>query len=205
MPEPVIHTDDELLAMAAEWGWEWVEGITDRWPGSPDWPFTGWITGTGSAKHDKPENKMAYVAEHFQGHNDRCTECGRPISYRWLNADTLRQHQECYHCNSWLERIRAIAAGHALRPVGRPASVSFVAPSNFGRDNDAPAFYSIGHATRPSSHNGFGGSWFTVSFIDGRQVETCDLWFGSVVPERFRDRLPVTATVRGGRLACPTT
>lgn len=195
----IVHTDDELVALALEAGWEWLEAVTDRFPGARDRPWTGWLASSGhgipaggNPEHRYYKSKADVAAEHFQGHADRCVECGKPISYRWLNKADLLKHHECFQCNIWLDRIRGVKPR-----VGRPQREVFVAMwTQWGTTEAVPVFYGIGTATTPSSHNGFGGSWYDVDFLDGHHVRTCDLWFGGEVPERFRDRLPVTASIR---------
>jgi hypothetical protein len=61
--------------------------------------------------------------------------------------------------------------------------------------------YMLGTATAPGRWNGYGGSWFTVRFQDGRVVETCDLWDQGIIPSEFREQLSDNATLESGRHA----
>lgn len=38
-------------------------------------------------------------------------------------------------------------------------------------------------------NKGFGGRKFTIKFMDGRVVETCDLWHQGKIPESYREVL----------------
>jgi hypothetical protein len=193
------YTDDELVARAIENGWEQLVAVTDRFPGSRDYPWTGWLHG-GTGSPVKPgvertewigdwpnREKVTFVDSWAHGlrgkfdHEDRCGECGKFIEYEgFVGFERKRAPLPfCWDCKFWLERI----------PM---KDRQFVA-------GDPTVFYGIGTKTRPSSGNGYAGRWFTVTFNDGRIVETCDLWFGGDIPERFQDRLPVNATLRSGR------
>lgn len=198
------YTDEQLVERALENGWEQCVGVTDHFPGSVAYPFTGWLRRpTGPAIHVSPgaertewvgtfpnRRQEAYVdtwGRYFRGkldHEDRCHECGHWIEYGgFIGFERERAPiTYCWDCQFWLPRIEALHDG-----------------KHFVAEHDGlPCFYSIGPRATPSWHNGFGGSWHTVTFLDGRVVETCDLWFGGDVPERFRDRLPVTATLFAG-------
>lgn len=198
------YTDEQLVERALANGWEQLIEVTDRFPGSPAYPFTGWLrrsTGpgihvapgaertewVGTHPHRRQETYVDTWGRYFRGkldHEDRCQECGLWIEYGGF-AGMERERAPiafCWDCKFWLARI-PLDGKH------------FVAEGSDG----LPYYYSLGPHAIPSSHNGFGGAWHTVTFNDGRVVETCDLWFGGDVPERFRDRLPVTATLIGGR------
>jgi hypothetical protein len=198
-------TDEELIQRAFENGWEQMIAVTDRWPCThKDWPFTGWLTGDRTGIPVRPGEERtewiggrwnrhqntyvdswAHVLRPVFDHDDRCQECGLWIEYeRYIGMERERAPiQHCWHCRFWLAHIplpeRSFVAAH---------------PQNGKR-----TFYAMGGAKSPSSHNGYGGTWMTVTFQDGREVETCDLWCGGDIPERFHDRLPITATLRVGR------
>jgi hypothetical protein len=201
------YTDEQLIARAIENGWEQLIGVTDRFPGNPVFPWTGWVhdgCGTpvrpGETRFEwigdyRTRRKVTYVDSWARlprqafSHEDRCQECGKWIEYGgFLGYEVWRAPLPyCWHCKFWIDRIERKASA-----AGGRKSEPFVS-DDFG-------YYGIGTATTPSNHNGFGGSWFTVTFHDGRVVETCDLWSGGSVPERFRDRLVPTASFRHGRV-----
>jgi hypothetical protein len=194
------YSDDVLIARAIENGWKQCVGVTDEWPGSVHSPFTGWKKRT-SARHMEPGReytewigehpnrvKRTYVATWAHeprkafSHEDRCAECGLWIEYGSMFGYMGDKSREfCWDCNHWLQRV-------ADYTEPDPHHKRVVIDKEDGRH-----IYSIGNATRPSSHNGFGGAWFTILFNDGTERRTCDLWSGGSVPERFRDRIPSNA------------
>jgi hypothetical protein len=42
---------------------------------------------------------------------------------------------------------------------------------------------------------GYGGRCWRITYTDGREQRTSNLWHGGAVPEAYRDRLPDNATV----------
>jgi hypothetical protein len=212
-------SDDELIARAIENGWEQLHAVTDRWPGSRAYPWTGWLTapnksGLPCGRGPRTERRIvdgqwtevvkertwASVLRGSFDHNDRCEECGQWIAYSSDHEDPTVKHgpdQFCWLCKFWLDRVpltdRTFVAQSRAGTAHQVTHGAMRAPSK-------RMYYGIGTATRPSSSNGFSGAWWVVTFNDGRQVETCDLWCGGDVPEQFWDRLPVTAELRGGRL-----
>jgi len=176
-------TDQQLLDRAAKAGWKWFENDTDHWPGVPGYPVTGWLYGP--FRHCKPEQKTAYLRgelNKYQGfnHDHDCHECGKPIWLCWSHDETLIKLRECFTCNYWKNCIR---------------NDNGVIVNHDGKRTH----YVIGSRTEPSSQNGFGGTWFTVHFLDGRKVKTCDLWCQGTIPEIFWNRLPVNATLESAR------
>ena len=203
---PDRYADDVLIARAIENGWEQCIDVTDRWPGMPGHPFTGWnMNGVGrpmvlGRSYDEwvgeypNREKRTYIATWAHdprkafSHEDRCGECGKWVEYGGMAGYLGNVRREfCWYCNQWLQRVADYTAPdpHHKRAVIDTAR---------GR-----SIYQIGTATRPSSHNGFGGTWFTILFDDGTVVKTCDLWSGGEVPERFHDRLPVNAKMETER------
>lgn len=194
------YSDEILIARAIENGWEQCIEATDQWPGRPGFPFTGWKM-THGARHMEPgreyaewvgkhpnREKRTYIATWAHdprkafSHEDRCRECGKWVEYGGMagyEGDVSREF--CWDCDLWLRRVADYA-----KPDPRHDRV--VIDKGNGR-----FIYTIGRATRPSSHNGFGGSWFTILFDDGTERKVCDLWSGGEVPERFRDRIHTNA------------
>lgn len=209
------YTDDELIARAIAQGWEQLDAVTDRFPGSSTFPWTGWLVRGGVGMPVLPgkertewvgkypnRHQVTYVDSWARlprerlAHEDRCGECGLLIEYGgYIGFEAERAPLPfCWDCQFWVSRVAEVRAG-TRRGVGRQGT-PVVVDRLHGQDH---VFVGIGQSRTPSSHNGYGGSWFTLTFTDGRVVETCDLWNGGQVPERFRDRLPVTATVTSGR------
>lgn len=199
------YTDDELIARAIENGWEWHEGLTGRWPGrGPKWPFTGWKmthaavhvtegkeyihwegTHPNRVRTTRIQSKAERPREAFS-HEDRCGECGKWIEYDGMfgyegPGSGVKSREFCWTCNHWLTHVAKYTAPD-------PRHERAVIEARDGRN-----VYTIGTATRPSSHNGYGGHWFTIRFHDGTVRRTCDLWCGGPIPERFLDRIPVNA------------
>lgn len=213
--------DDVIIAHAIENGWrqdiEVDKGFGGKW--------TGWTYETAGGSHGIPVSPSGFRTDrrYVDGemreitrphgwadvmrarfdHNDLCGECGRWIEYNVDHSDpdlTLPQQEFCDRCRFWLHRVSG-------KPdqQGRRTGANFVAMSSLGYPgpDKRPTYFGVGTAASPSSHNGFGGQWFVVAFTDDRTIETCDLWCGGGIPERFRDRLPVNATLRYGRLTDP--
>lgn len=187
----------DFVQRAIDNGWKKVENATS-WPGSPGYPWTGWLVSEGHGipvlsgrereewvGSGKDRHKVTYIDSWDRlprerlNHNDFCGECGRRVEYGGFVGYEIERAPlpYCWLCNFWVERISDMNERQ------------FVVESDGRR-----SFYSIGTATTPSSYNGFGGNWFSIEFLDGRApVKTCDMWCGGDVPERFYDRLPVTA------------
>jgi hypothetical protein len=194
-------TDEEIVARAVENGWVQEPrpnnalGPGGMWRreghGIPYGTFKGPRWATVAGKRVKVDDSPTYTVspadvmrEKLADHDDRCGECGRWIEYggQFGFERSRAPLPFCWLCSFWLARVNETAPGKFV-------SQSFT-------------YYGIGSHKTPSPHNGFGGSWWVVRFLaDGREVETCDLWCGGEIPERFRDRLPVTADLRSGRLS----
>lgn len=57
--------------------------------------------------------------------------------------------------------------------------------------------YTIGSKAAGGRCNGFGGQRHLIEFLDGRQVETFDLWHNGEIPATFRVRMPDNARFVG--------
>lgn len=165
-------TDEELIQRAERAGWRWIENLKTGF-GSPKFPFTGWITnrkGT-SAKHQL--NKVDGLEEVF-GHGIDCKHCGDPIHLGYLHNEELKSRKECFLCNFWMR----------LKEGGK----GIIVQQGLVRKH-----YQIGTAKEPGPWNGYAGAWFTIRFLNGEEIRTCDLWHQGIIPERFYDLFPVTA------------
>lgn len=165
----MIHSSEVLRQRAIECGWKYLDGVT-TWPGSPRHPYTGWLVSEG---HATPDNEDSFRG--FQGHDDKCVECGNWISYNWLNKKQLKEFQHCFYCDIYRERI--------LYRSEHPEKVAVI----------DGVIYTIGDREEPGDFNGYAGRRFCIQFDDGRVVETCDLWCGGKIKERFLDRFPDNA------------
>lgn len=194
-PRNLGHSDGVIIARAVENGWR-QQLVRDRQVMSG---FVGWVKDLGGGIPFVDDDPAVSMRARFD-HDDRCGECGQ-----WIEYD-VRDHRDpvlrmgpfefCWGCRFWLDRIRAAAKN----PDGHLVAVTTL---GYASMEPAPTFLGLGSQTRPRPGNGFGG-WFVVEYLDGRPpVESCDLWCGGRIPERFLDRLPVTATVRFGRLVAP--
>lgn len=104
----------------------------------------------------------------------KCAECGvEGYSTAFLNTEEKQRMDRdglCFDCAFWSLRLEE--------------GVTFVA--------DGKAYF-IGPEGVNVRWAGFGGEKFVIEFLDGRRVETHNLWHRGVVPEHFRARLPNTA------------
>jgi hypothetical protein len=111
-----------------------------------------------------------------------CVECGEKVNpENWCEstASDLRERSECFSCNFWLRYVRRKDEPNVVRATDGHHYI-------IGPEDD-----------RPGCCRGHGGRKFVVRFTDGREVETTNLWHQGEIPERFRGRLPVNATVTG--------
>lgn len=106
-----------------------------------------------------------------------CKECGAPDDAQVMQSvrEALLRDQLCHTCGIWTARLELNEAKNAVFAKGR--------------------MYTIGDGRGPKEVHGFAGAEWVITFTDGRVVETDDLWDGGEVPEWFRDRFPVNATV----------
>ncbi len=188
MSEAKQSTDAELLARAAECGWQWLENQTTRW-GSPKYPAFGWQKSPNSFQHCSPDDKIACLKAHVNcmeklpargfDHEHRCGVCGKPIWLHWYKdvEDELIARSECHSCNFWMALIRSrVELIIVDRVEGRQV-------------------YTVGPKKEPGPFNGFGGHKWTIRFLDGRTVETCDLWHRGEVPSPMASALPINAVL----------
>lgn len=114
-----------------------------------------------------------------------CRECGHDERSSW-HADTatrLTRQQLCFNCSFWTEYLeKADAPDIARTDDGK----HFVIGENRPRDD--------------KTTKGHGGTEFRITFHDGRVVVTDNLWSQGIIPDHFRDRLPVNSEIeRTGR------
>lgn len=106
-----------------------------------------------------------------------CVECGGTdrATYAAETRERMLARSLCFLCLFWHDRIDAqsdpaacIINGQSFQDAGRRTDIN-------------------------RSSLGFGGREFRIEFLDGRVIETNNLFGQGPVPERFRDRLPDTA------------
>ena len=100
-----------------------------------------------------------------------CRECGAREIGSWLGEDSLKERGLCFSCGFWDDLLRIKDEPTTVRADGKHYVV--------GEPNER--------------WPGFGGSRFVISFNDGREVETCNLWSQGDIPTRFKDRMPDNA------------
>lgn len=102
-----------------------------------------------------------------------CRECGVPDTAHSMNREHLLRESLCFTCEVWTVRL------------AEPPEII----------TEDGGYYAIGNGRGPKSAKGFGGAEWTITFTDGRVVQTDDLWSGGQVPDWFRDRFPANAAV----------
>lgn len=195
-------TDEQLIERAESAGWEWRENSLE-WPGSKAYPATGWMerakaSGARTFHSVKKLSSKAKILrcsgapEHlgFDHHYD-CRECGNPIWLQWLAPTDARlvERLECFNCHHWMSIIREgieVVAERLERKT--PDSNEFVLERHH---------YQVGPNKKAGPYNGFGGHKWLIEFLDGRKVETCDLWHQGTIPPLFYERMPVNAKLVG--------
>lgn len=103
-----------------------------------------------------------------------CAECG--------TSDDTPFHDDprfCHTCGFWLEKVAMADSSRVVRRDG--------------------FHYVIGDSN--SAFPGNYGRRYEIRFLDGRVVETSNLWNQGEIPPRFRDRLPDNALSAGEKAA----
>lgn len=178
-------TDEQLLARAKKADWIWYENFTNGWPSfGKDYPFTGWLMTTYSAKSCPIKEKVNVLRGKFImnskfplgfDHNIDCKKCSRPIFLGASYSDNdFIKLSLCFNCHYWTRLINYDRAIVVLR-------------------NGIPTHYCLGKATKPSRDNGFGGTTFYLQNLKTNEIiKTCDLWHQGEIPEIFWQDFPVT-------------
>lgn len=181
------------------------------------------IVATDPDKHERLHNVLARAMALLQEDDGKWRErkvqecrvpgCGNPVPM-WSGG--LRQEQGGYECMPC--SLRTV---QACRECGMPDLATYFASQRervlaaglcptcdfwtlkLGREGLVIAedwhVYHVGGGRSwpgmPSSCKGFGGHKFLVTFSDGREVRTDDLWSNGVIPEWFWDRFTPNARV----------
>lgn len=190
----MVKTDNELIDRAQAAGWVWTENSSDTWPGSKEYPVTGWLREQGSFQHCTVETKIdilrgaGYASGHLGfDHDHDCVFCGKPL---WLGWSTEVEKEMvarslCWDCLFWIHLVEV--------DVEDPDSAVVVE-----RDGKR-IHYRICPEGGTGNFRGFGGSKFTVVFAgeygaEIRKVVTRNLWRQGEIPEAYWDLFPVNAT-----------
>lgn len=213
-------TDQQLIERAERAGWKWIENDA-KYPGSEKHPFSGWSMNPDGTSHiyfNSLEKGIDTLRGNAAGkkslgfdHDIDCHECGQPVWLNWKNDDELIADRLCIHCIFWVKIIREIVESIANRLTGQKSDSA--KPSSYVNnvwngpssllvieEGEKRTLYNIGKGTEKDKFRGFGGSWWTVNYLDGRQRETCDLWHRGTIPPHFWDRFPVNAILTSGRI-----
>lgn len=164
-----------------------IKAVIDSLPAEPgdewDWEAHGW-TRKQAPKCDNPACDRGGRLIDSLWRNEcamcearsvlECVECGAPDEANYVNREHLLAESICIVCYHW----RDILENHSSASVITDSWNHFeIAPPSNGS----------------SSTKGHGGRKFTVTFTDGRVVNTDNLWSQGVIPEWFRDRFEVNA------------
>lgn len=103
-----------------------------------------------------------------------CGETGFTTNYMGDEGARMKRTGECFTCAFWGNRADK---GCATVIDG--------------------ATYSPGNGRKGDRYNGMAGRRFDIEYFDGRRITTYDLWYGGVIPDTFRARLPDTARFLG--------
>jgi len=107
-----------------------------------------------------------------------CSCCGELFTTNYCEPtkSELMAQKICFHCHFWKGYVREKDNPKFARIKGTHYCVEKSA--NVGRD---------------VRWNGFGGTKFTVRWMDGRQESTNNLWCQGDIPDRFKNDLPDNA------------
>jgi hypothetical protein len=120
----------------------------------------------------------------------KCAEPECPDRVWWQNSHMddsfpAKYRIYCFACAWWNERLDYIASNDSVR--------AYVVTH---QQNDLVLYsYNPGQpiSTEKNTFRGFGGRRWRVHYYTGEVVETNDLWYGGVVPARFRTRFVANA------------
>ena len=113
-----------------------------------------------------------------------CHICGKVIETNYTHADWLEKQGLCFECDFWV--------GEAPPAPLSGWQGALVDP---GRVIVAGECYNLGlEDASASAWRGFGGKKFTIRWLDtGKVIESTNLWYRGVIPQRFRADHPDTA------------
>ena len=103
----------------------------------------------------------------------RCVECGEIDIGNWepKTTERLKRLGVCFGCDHWLRLVPGASLEHTV----------IVGGFHYRIGKESPSMH---HASK-----GHGGALFSIRFLDGREVQTTNLWAQGEIPPHFRDRL----------------
>ena len=109
---------------------------------------------------------------------EKCKVCGEEIHQRYYKdtQDAMNEHQMCFNCNFWREKIEQ----DAQQP---PHKVAIIDGTHYYIDDENIV----------SEFRGFGGAKFNIIFNDGTKITTTNLWCQGDIPEKWRPYFPDNA------------
>jgi hypothetical protein len=117
----------------------------------------------------------------------QCKECGQPGELDWTAPypDLMRQKQVCFSCLGWVEKLEAIERGKMYYITNKYDC------------------YTLGPEPAENSWKnhkgdlGFGGARYEFELHGDivHHIVSHNVWYGGIVPEHFRDRLPTNCTI----------
>ena len=109
--------------------------------------------------------------------NYNCRECGKIDNpENWLSGDEIAASGLCFGCKHWDDLFRIKDRPDVVRVKG--------------------VHYQVGAKTNGRSDwKGFGGTPWRIEFLDGRVVETDNLWCQGHIAEHYKQRMPDNATM----------
>lgn len=126
-----------------------------------------------------PDNGIVY-------HEYECIECGKTArnTYTEPNRTQMKERQLCFTCNFYVQ--------FAEEQFPKRNSLTIIAGN----------IYTPGNRTE-GNFRGMAGRRFDIEYIEpsihaGKKITTFDLWSGSTLPEKYREKFPDTARFLGG-------
>jgi hypothetical protein len=120
-------------------------------------------------------NAEAFLRTTLTAQRIKCQECGDEIDFRFSNYRELQERRVCFSCNFWLKRVTELQSGDK-----RYLSLGgvFHSVATFG-------FLNRGNP----EWRGYAGRRWRITYLDGSEETTDDLWCRGRIPDRFKDRL----------------
>ena len=103
----------------------------------------------------------------------KCPTCGKELSNRSWEENSIKEHGECFECSLWRERL----------PLVGNSNVAIIDGT----------FYTIDDEDSKDPFRGFGGDKFVIRFKDGREITTTNLWCGGNISEAWKPKFPNNA------------
>lgn len=106
-----------------------------------------------------------------------CSACSKDDRLSFSSSTNARMvgHQLCFECLHWTDLVNEAGSPNSVRADGE--------------------HYFICRDDVPQRARGFGGQRFKITFTNGREVTTCNLWHQGEIPPHFRSKLPDNATI----------